>query len=120
MWNCRSIPHTKRINFITIPRDILYKHNISQEELLRLKSSQKLNDCVYEVASRAHQHLTKARSLLESVPKEGRAALLPAVFVDEYLMKIQRFDYDPLHPALTTRSFRVLPRLWLTNYRNKF
>nr|XP_023014116.1 NADH dehydrogenase (ubiquinone) complex I, assembly factor 6 [Leptinotarsa decemlineata] len=116
----RGIPHARRINFLPVPQDILTKNRVSQEEILRSKSSEQLSECTFELASRAHQHLVKARSLLEKVPKEARSALLPAVSVHMYLDRLQKVNHDVFHPYLQQRSWKLLPRLWITFFRNKY
>lgn len=105
---------------VPIPQDILVKNKVSQEELLRGIPSERLNECVFEVASRAYQHLLKARSILKQVPAEGRSVLLPAVPVGNYLEKLQKVNYDVLHPTLQQRSWTWLVQLWLTNFQNKY
>lgn len=117
---CRSIPFSRQINFLPVPQEILAKNRVSQEDILRSKSSEKLNECTYEIAVRAHQHLTKVRSLAENIPKEVRGALLPAVPIFMYLDNLQKVNYDVFHPDLSRRSWKLLPNLWLSNFRNKY
>lgn len=88
--------------------------------MLRARGSERLGDCVFEIASRAHQHLLKSRSLEESVPKEGRGALLPAVPVFIYLDRLQKVNYDVFHPSLQNRSWKLLPVLWFSNFTKKY
>ncbi|VEN64804.1 unnamed protein product, partial [Callosobruchus maculatus] len=116
----RSAAHAGRLNFIPIPLEILVKNKVSQEDLLRAKSSESLRETVFEVASTSHQHLEKARSLIESVPKEARKILLPAIPVRIYLDRLQKVNYDIFHPSLKHRSWKLLPQLWLSNVRNKY
>ncbi|KAJ8951179.1 hypothetical protein NQ314_007719 [Rhamnusium bicolor] len=116
----RSIPHARRLNFLSVPQDILIKNKVSQEEVIRAKGSERLNECTFEIASRAHQHLVKARSLIESIPKEGRTALLPAVPIHIYLDRLQKCDYNVFHRSLQDRSWKLLPQLWFTNFKNKY
>ncbi|CAH1183275.1 unnamed protein product [Phaedon cochleariae] len=116
----RSIPHAKHLNFISIPQEILVKNKVSQEEVIRGKTSERLSECTFEIASRAHQHLVKARSLSEKVPKEGKSALLPAVPVSIYLDRLQQVDYDVFHPSLKHRSWKFLPQVWISDFRNKY
>lgn len=87
---------------------------------MREKPSEKLNDCVYEVASRAHQHLMKARSISENVPKLARPALLPAITVYLYLERLQKVNYDVFHPSLQQRSWKLFPQIWFASIRNKY
>ncbi|GJQ69882.1 hypothetical protein Trydic_g22427 [Trypoxylus dichotomus] len=116
----RTVPISKQINFICLPQDLLAKNKVSHEEILRTKKSDRLTECVYEVASRAHQHLTMARNLLGQVPKEARDILLPAVNVDLYLERLQKVHYDIFHPSLQIRSWLWLPKLWMAHYRNRY
>lgn len=93
---------------------------MSQEEIIRLKSSERLNECVFEVATRAHQHLQKARNLAEQVPKEARAILLPAVPISYYLENLQRVNYDIFNGGLKHRGWIWLPELWIKRIRKKY
>lgn len=110
----------QRLNFIPLPQNILIKHNLNQEEIIRQKPSKFLSDCIYEVASRAHQHLVKSRNLMDKVPIEGRAALLPAVATCSFLDRLQEVDYNIFHTKLGHRSWKLLPQIWLTNFKNKY
>lgn len=55
----RSIPHNSQRRLLTFPQDILMKHNLSQESVLRGKQDKPIRDAVFDVASRANQHLEK-------------------------------------------------------------
>lgn len=116
----RSIPYAKKINFLPVPQEVLIRHKVSQEEVLRAKPSERLNDCTYEIAVRAHQHLTKARNLSENVPQEVRSVLLPAVPASHYLDKLQQVNYDIFNPSLKRRSWKLLPTLWFYNFKNRY
>lgn len=93
---------------------------MSQEEVIRGKDTKKLSDCVYEIASLAHQHLQKARSLAAKVPVAGKGVLLPAVPVELYLDRLQRVDYNVLDPSLQHRSWKMLPKLYFSMLKNKY
>lgn len=101
-----------------MPQSLLVKNNISLEEIFRCKPSKSLSDVVYEIACRAHQHLTKARNL--TVPAESRSTFLPAVATTVYLDRLQQVDYDVFHPKLKHRQWNLLFKLWLSNFRNKY
>lgn len=120
LYYFRSIPYSKKINFLPVPQEVLIKNKVSQEEVLRAKPSEHLNDCIYEIAVRAHQHLTKARKLSEDVPKEVRSVLLPAVPTFHYLDKLEKVNYDIFNPSLKIRSWKLLPTLWFYNFKNKY
>ncbi|XP_060526222.1 NADH dehydrogenase (ubiquinone) complex I, assembly factor 6 isoform X2 [Cylas formicarius] len=116
----RSIPHSKRLNFLPIPQDLLLRNKISQEQIIRGRNSEHLRECVYEIASRAHQHLTKARNLLETVPLEARPSLLPAVPVGIYLNRLQKVNYNVFDIGLQQRPWKIFPLLFIANVRKKY
>lgn len=50
---------------VCIPQEIMLKHGISQERILRSKLEDKgVQDCVFEIASVANSHLEKVRQIL--------------------------------------------------------
>lgn len=55
----RSVPHNARKKSIVLPQDILMKHKVSSESIIQGKSSKELSDVIFEVSSRAKQHLDK-------------------------------------------------------------
>ncbi|KAF5286806.1 hypothetical protein FQR65_LT12427 [Abscondita terminalis] len=116
----RSTHLSRKLNFIPLPQNLLVKYEISYEELLRCVPSENLCDCSYEIASRAHQHLEKARSLLTTIPSEARLVLLPAAAVQNYLDKLQKVGYDVLHPSLQKRTWGWIPKMWLNKTFNKY
>lgn len=105
---------------IPLPQDILAKNKVSHEEILRGKSSDRLNECAYEIASRAHQHVSKSKSLADKVPREARSSLLPAVPVMNYLEKLQRVNYDIFHSSLQQRGLFWIPKVYLANVRKVY
>lgn len=114
----RCIPYAKKLNFIPLPEEVLIKNQVSQEEVFRGTPSERLSECVYEVASRAHQHLIKSKSLMDKVPVNGRPALLPAIPILNYLENLQKVDYNVLNPSLQQRSWKILPSIYISNLRN--
>lgn len=44
---------------IYLPMDVLMKHNLSQEMVLRGNDSENLRNVVFDIASRANSHLEK-------------------------------------------------------------
>ena len=67
---------------------------------MRAASRSALHGAVVEMADLARFHLHRARDNQSDVPKEGRAALLPAVCGLHYLDALGGCDYDVLHPSL--------------------
>lgn len=116
----RTVPLARHLRVMPLPKELLAKHKVSEEEVYRGNASERLSECAFEVASRAYQHLAKARSFLDKVPAEGRRALLPAVSVDMYLQRLQDNHHNVLNPTLQRRHWKLLPKLWLTNFNNRY
>lgn len=55
----RSIPHNIKKRKIDLPQEILMKHNISTESVFQGTNNKKLADVIYDVSSKAKQHLDK-------------------------------------------------------------
>lgn len=63
----RAIPYTKRSQALSIPQEILIKNGVSQERVLRAATGDKgVEDCVFEVASAAFQHLEQVSSFYKN------------------------------------------------------
>ncbi|XP_022914141.1 NADH dehydrogenase (ubiquinone) complex I, assembly factor 6 [Onthophagus taurus] len=116
----RTIPLAKKINFIAIPQDILVNHKVSHEDVLRNKISDNMVESCLDLASRANEHLVKARDLMSNVPSQAKTVFLPTTAVDNYLNRLSNVQYNVFHPSLLHRSWFWLPKLWLTNYKNKY
>ncbi|KAK9869855.1 hypothetical protein WA026_003579 [Henosepilachna vigintioctopunctata] len=116
----RSIVLARQLNFIPVPQEILVKYSISEEEILKGRSSSKLGDCTYEIASRAYQHLSKARNLLDKLPRDCIPVFISAVTVDGFLQKLQVEQYDIFSPSLKRKPLFWLPKMMWYNLRNKY
>lgn len=55
----RGIPYNTKLRRISIPQDILLKNKVSYENIIRNSSEQNVRDAIYEMASRANNHLLK-------------------------------------------------------------
>lgn len=55
----RGVQYFSHRNSVRLPRDILLKHNVSEESILRGKCDKNIKDAAFEIASRAHLHLEK-------------------------------------------------------------
>jgi NADH dehydrogenase [ubiquinone] 1 alpha subcomplex assembly factor 6 len=56
----RSVPKQQRASNLPVPQELLMKHGVSQERVFRDKLEDKgVEDCIFELASVANQHLEK-------------------------------------------------------------
>ncbi|CAH3032149.1 unnamed protein product [Pocillopora meandrina] len=108
----RSTPFHGSKGKVYLPNDIMIKHGVSHEDIIRGRKHQLVKDVTYELASLAHSHLSKAQSLISEAPKPASRAFLPMVSCRTYLTQIQKVDFDIFHPTLRERN-HLLPLLLL-------
>nr|CAD7426408.1 unnamed protein product [Timema monikensis] len=112
----RSVFHNIQHNVVALPQDVLLKHSVSHETVLRAECNKALIEVFFDIANRAKQHLAKARSLSKQVPKPAHILFLPATAVDAYLERLRRTHFNAFDPSLQQRN-TLLP---LFLYWNKF
>ncbi|GFO05866.1 NADP dehydrogenase (ubiquinone) complex i, assembly factor 6 [Plakobranchus ocellatus] len=76
----RATPFHAAKRRVYLPMDILANHRVSHEDIIRGSTNQRVKDAVFDVASVAHQHLEKARSLKGSLPPKSNLVFLNATF----------------------------------------
>ncbi|KAJ7360473.1 NADH dehydrogenase (ubiquinone) complex I, assembly factor 6 [Desmophyllum pertusum] len=108
----RSTPFHGSKGKVYIPNNIMIKHGVSQEDIIRGRTTQPVKDVAYDLASLAHSHLSTAQSLMSKAPKAASRAFLPVVSCKAYLTKIQKADFNIFHPTLRERN-HLLPLLLL-------
>lgn len=87
----RAFPFHASKGMIVIPAEITAKHGVNQQEVLtKGKTSQALEDAVFELATIANDNLLTARSMFQEtggkVPEEAMPVFAAAVCVDSCTM----------------------------------
>jgi len=104
----RATPYHGSKGKVYIPNDIMIKYGVSQEDIIRGRTTQPVKDVTYDLASLAHTHLSTAKSLMSKAPKSALRSFLPMVPCQAYLTKIQQADFNIFHPTLRERN-HLLP-----------
>jgi len=58
----RSVMYDAQRKIVALPQDMLLQHNVSYETILRYNCTADLKDAIFDVATRAKQHLDKVIS----------------------------------------------------------
>ncbi|KAH3846727.1 hypothetical protein DPMN_089030 [Dreissena polymorpha] len=85
---------------VYLPIELIIKHKVSQEQVLRQKDDASLRDLAYEVASQAHIHLEKARGFKNKVPRDAYPFFLNSVICEKYLKDLQLANFNIFHESL--------------------
>jgi len=116
----RSVPFHASQRSVMLPLDLLAKHKVSQEDIIRGKESQSVKDVIFDIASVAHQHLEKARSLKDSIPKNVYPLFLNASVCDFYLKTLQKVDFNVFDPKLQKRNSLLPITMYFNRFRNRY
>lgn len=119
----RSVKYQSRSKYcIPVPQEILMRHGVSQERILRDQVEDKgVEEAVFEMATVAHQHLEKARSLhKQDFPPVVTELLLPAVAVERYLDRLRHSHFHVTDPKLQNRDHLLAYRYFMSRFRNRF
>lgn len=111
----RSVPYYAQRRMVILPQDILAKHKVSHESIIRGECDKPNRDAIFDVACQAKTHLDKALSLVGKVPNSVFRQFLPVVPVQGYLERLRKVDFDVFHPTLQRRDTNLaLKLLWRT------
>ena len=119
----RSIPHTaENSQRFTLPFWVMSKHSVTREDFLTGQSSPEMRDCVLEVATAANNQLLDLGEMEESVDAPTSRALLPATLAQDYLIRLERCDFDVFHPGLIRSrldNVKMMVQLWQLQSKGK-
>ncbi|KAL8589320.1 hypothetical protein ACOMHN_052323 [Nucella lapillus] len=116
----RALPYHAQRRRVYLPLDLIVKHKVSQEDVIRGRSEQSLLDAVFDLASAAHVHLQTARSFQKDVPKEAFGAFLNTLPCDLYLQNLEKVNFNAFDPKLQGRNSSLPFQLWLQKQRRKY
>lgn len=129
----RALPLTLVHADVQLPQDVMAKHALSTERLVRSLATadgaaaadpalrKQLADCVFDVAVVAKSHIDHARSLLATsrAPPIANQVFLTAVPVALFLERLERANFDCFSSELHQRSFALYWRLFQTGWRRR-
>lgn len=116
----RGIPFNARNKRCYVPNDLLVKHKLSHQQILRGDQSQSLKDVCYDIASLAHQNLNKAKELQNPFDPQIRLLFLPIVPIEKFLVNLQKVDFNVFDVKLTARHGFLPLLLWFEKKKIKF
>ncbi|KAF8513761.1 isoprenoid synthase domain-containing protein [Gautieria morchelliformis] len=128
----RALPYHASRGHLVIPADVAAKHGLRQEEVFRRIREGRhgavhikgLDDSVYEFAVAANDQILTARSMFEKqnlmVPREAMPVFLAGIPASGYLTRLEKVNFDALHPTLQMRDWKLPWRIWRGYYKHVF
>ncbi|ORZ31174.1 isoprenoid synthase domain-containing protein, partial [Catenaria anguillulae PL171] len=94
----RGTPFHLRSRLFYLPADVCASNGVVVEKVIRDGPSDELSSAVFELATRANDHIITARTHVEkdgtSVKGPAMAALLPVVPTSRWLRRLEKADFD--------------------------
>ncbi|KAF8421097.1 Squalene/phytoene synthase-domain-containing protein [Tirmania nivea] len=115
---------------VLLPLDILSSHSLSQESLLRLgPTAPNLKDVIFEIATRANDHLLTARRMIKDAQEKGELSkggkgdwglFLGALPTRNFLGRLEEADFDVFDARLARRDWRLVFQAYWAYRKGKF
>jgi phytoene synthase len=103
-----------------IPKNIAARVGLDPMTYARCRDTPMLRGAVAELAETAAMHLAAGRRGIGRTPRRARAALLPAVIAERFLLHLKRAGFNPFAPELAAADPLQSWRLALATLRGRF
>lgn len=95
-----------------LPTDIMNKHSIVTEDIIRKGTTKHFEEAIFELSTRANDQAITARTYQAEIPKEAVPALLNLVPAQYYLKQLERSHFDILDNRLSKKSLTLPFNIW--------
>jgi len=116
----RAMPFHARAGRCYIPAEIAAGTRLDPQDYAGGRVTAALRAAAAEIAEAAAGHLEAARRNRREVPRSARAAMLPAVVADRFLLRLVRADFNPFAPELAAPDPLQSWRLFAAALRGRF
>lgn len=116
----RAMPVYAAANRFFIPKEICNRHGQDVYGFVSAPASEQLRTFVSDVVDLADRHITSARTMKTDIPKQARAALLPATIADGYLKTFRKAGFDPYKARVERLSPLGMVRLMINGFRGSY
>jgi NADH dehydrogenase [ubiquinone] 1 alpha subcomplex assembly factor 6 len=116
----RAMPFHAASGRCYIPADVAARVGLDPATYTRRHDTPALRSAAAELAEAAATHLAAGRQCRGQTPRRARAALLPAVIADRFLLRLKRAGFDPFAPELAVPDPLQSWRLAVAALRNRF
>ncbi|EGR30252.1 hypothetical protein IMG5_136840 [Ichthyophthirius multifiliis] len=108
----KRIPYNLRKYRLYMPEEINRKHNVSVRNLwdrINGKPKDQLFDVILEVAAYAKQSLDDSKKYQKDLPPQAFRAFLQAVEAQQFLIDLEKVNFNIFDSALNSNSYIKLP-----------
>jgi phytoene synthase len=116
----RAMPFHAASGRSYIPEDIAMRVGLDPAAYTSRRDTPALREAAAELTDTAATHLAAGRRGVGQTPRRAKAALLPAVIADRFLIRLKRADFNPFAPKLAAPDPLQSWRLVAAALRNRF
>jgi NADH dehydrogenase [ubiquinone] 1 alpha subcomplex assembly factor 6 len=116
----RAMPFHAASGCCYVPRDVAARVGLDPAAYARRRDTPASRRAAAELAEAAVTHLAAARRGADRIPRQARAALLPSVIADRFLLRLKRAGFNPFAPELAAPDPLQSWRLAAAALRNRF
>jgi NADH dehydrogenase [ubiquinone] 1 alpha subcomplex assembly factor 6 len=116
----RAMPFHAASGRSYIPQDVAARVGLDPADYARQRDTPALRVAAAELTEAATTHLAAGRREVGRTPRRARAALLPAVIADRFLLRLRRAEFNPFAPELAAPDPLQSWRLAAAALRNRF
>jgi phytoene synthase len=115
----RAVPFHASARRLYLPADLMAEHGVEPEQVLSGQASPGLSKLAEALAQRAREHLARARSYKEDLPRTALPGLYTALLADRYLDRLGKAGFNPLNTGWSEarpRPALLALNAWLGRY----
>lgn len=111
----RSTPYLISKNQLLIPQQILSKHAVSQNDVVRGRDN--VSEPVFDLASTAKLHLDHTKQLLDKIPNTAKPYFLSTALCDYHLEHLRKCDFNIFSSSFLRKDGLLAWRLWWASFK---
>ena len=108
----RALPWHAARGQMYLPGDLLDRHGVDRQSLLKGEMSAELAAALAELRAHVRHHLGRVRAAVSDIPAHVAPAFLPLSLVEPFLRKMEKPGHDPLKMPVDISQLRRQWFLW--------
>jgi phytoene synthase len=108
----RALPWHARRGQLFLPKDVLDRHGVTRDDVVRGRGGPGLAGALAELRSEARARLRDHAALRPSLAPAVRVACAPAALVEPWMRALERRGVDPLRDVVDVPPIVKMWRLW--------
>jgi len=106
-----ALPHHAARRQLYVPLEALHHYGAEREDIFAMRATPEARAAFAELRLRARRHLARIGDASVQIPEGAQPAFLPLAPLRQWLLDMERDNYDPFHPPEVS-PWRHQWRIW--------